>query len=165
MSVRPYTGTTDGAAKGKREGTERLIDLCNRRWGFTNLGSWVVRDMRGKPGQLSVHATGRAADIGYKASERDKGIEAFDWLVRHADTLGIEEVHDYSFGKFGRGYRCKRKIGEKLVKVYKNEAESAGSIGGKWLHVELSPKMADDADAFESAWRSLPKPSAPVVPQ
>jgi hypothetical protein len=158
MPVRKYTGTSDGASKGKREGTERLVHLCNRRWKFRNLGTWVVRDMRGKPGQLSVHATGRAADIGYGKDERDKAVEAFDWFVEHADVLGIEEVHDYSFGKFGRGYRCKRKVGEQLVKVYKNEAESAGSIGGKWLHVELSPAMADDADAFEKAWRSLPKP-------
>lgn len=156
MSKRPYTGTKDGAAKGKRPGTEWLVRAMRTRWGFSNLGTWVVRDMRGKPGQLSVHATARAADIGYmnNPKARAKAVEVAEWLATNAATLGIEEIHDYSYGKFGRGYRCDRDA----WKVYKNETESAGSIGGKWLHVELSPHMADNAAALEEAWRATPKP-------
>ncbi len=150
--TRPYTGTKDGAAKGKRPGTERLVVLCNRRWQFTNLGTWVVRDMRGKPGQLSVHATGRAADIGYK--NRADAVQAAEWFAANAYALGIEEIHDYAYGKYGRGWRCDRAA----WKIYANEKESAGSIGGRWLHVELTPTMADNADTFEAAWRAIPKP-------
>jgi hypothetical protein len=158
---RPYTGTKDGAAKGKRPGTEKLVELCKKRWGFSNLGTWVVRDMRGKPGQLSVHATGRAADIGYGTGKdaRAKAIEAFNWFLQNAAALGIEEIHDYAFSKFGRGYRCSRADKNGGVIVYKDLASSAGTPGGTWLHVELSPEMADDPAKFEAAWRALPKPS------
>jgi hypothetical protein len=154
---RPYTGTKDGAAKAKRPGTEKLVDLCKRRWSFSNLGTWVVRDMRGKPGTLSVHATARAADIGYGTAKgmRAKAIEAAEWFATHADALGIEEIHDYAYGKYGRGWRCDRHA----WKIYANLAESAGTPGGTWLHVELSPAMADNAEAFEAAWRALPKPT------
>jgi hypothetical protein len=158
---RPYTGTKDGVHLGKRPGTEKLVDLCKRRWGFSNLGTWVVRDARGKPGQLSVHATGRAADIGYGTGKvaRDKAIEAFNWFLANATALGIEEIHDYAFGKFGRGYRCSRATKDGGVIVYQNLASSAGTPGGTWLHIELSPEMADDAAKFEAAWRAIPKPS------
>jgi hypothetical protein len=157
---RPYTGTKDGAAKGKRPGTEKLVELCKKRWGFSNLGTWVVRDMRGKPGQLSVHATARAADIGYGTGKdaRNKAIEAFNWFLQNAAALGIEEIHDYAFSKYGRGYRCSRADKNGGVIVYKDLASSAGTPGGTWLHVELSPEMADDAAKFEAAWRALPKP-------
>jgi hypothetical protein len=158
---RPYTGTKDGAAKGKRPGTEKLVELCKKRWGFSNLGTWVVREMRGKPGQLSVHATGRAADIGYGTGKdaRAKAIEAFNWFLQNAASLGIEEIHDYAFSKYGRGYRCSRADKDGGVIVYKDLASSAGTPGGTWLHVELSPEMADDPAKFEAAWRALPKPS------
>jgi hypothetical protein len=157
---RPYTGTKDGAAKGKRPGTEKLVELCKKRWGFTNLGTWVVRDMRGKPGQLSVHATARAADIGYGTGKdaRNKAIEAFNWFLQNATALGIEEIHDYAFSKYGRGFRCSRMDKDGGVIVYKDLASSAGTPGGTWLHIELSPAMADDAAKFEAAWRALPKP-------
>lgn len=161
MSVnRPYTGTKDGAAKGKRAGTEKLVELCKKRWGFSNLGTWVVRDMRGKPGQLSVHATARAADIGYGTANgaRAKAVEAFNWLLENAAALGIEEIHDYAYGKYGRGFRCSRASKDKGVVIYKDLKSSAGTPGGTWLHVELNPEMADNPAKFEAAWRALPKP-------
>ena len=159
-----YTGTKDGAAKGKRAGTEKLVDLCQRRWGFTNLGTWVVREMRGKPGQLSVHATGRAADISY-GKNKAKAIEAMNWFIEHAEVLGIEEVHDYSgitkkgCEKWGRGWRCFRKELNGAGWKDWSATDNGGSAGGTWIHVEISPAMADDAAKFEAAWRSLPKPA------
>ncbi len=149
---RPYTGTKDGAATGKRAGTEWLVRAMKGRYGFRSLGTWVVRDMRGKPGVLSVHATGRAADIGYMVKQRAKGVEVADWLAANADVLGIEEIHDYAYGEWGRGWRCSRAA----WKVY-TKTENAGK-GGYWLHVELNPKMADDAGALSEAWHSIPKP-------
>lgn len=156
MTTRPYTGTKDGAAKGKRPGTEWLARALNARWGFSRLGTWVVRDMRGKPGQLSVHATARALDAGYMntVTARNKAVEVAEWLAKNADALGIEEIHDYAYGKYGRGWRCSRG----KWKIYANEKESAGSIGGKWLHVELSPAMADNAQALNAVWDATPKP-------
>ena len=53
-----YTGW-DGDAKGKRAGTEKLVQLLVQRYGFRNLGTWGVRPMRGSS-RPSVHGTGRA---------------------------------------------------------------------------------------------------------
>lgn len=165
-----YTGNSDGVSRtGAREGTLKLVQLCAARWHFTNMGVFSNRTMnnpkakKGDPKWLSVHATGRACDLGYK--NRKDAEEAFDWFVEHADALGIEEIHDYAYDAnvkdkvqgWGRGYRCHRKPGEKLVKVY-DEHDNAGSRGGRWLHLELCPAMADNAHKFEAVWRSLPKP-------
>jgi hypothetical protein len=74
----------------------------------------------------------------------------------------LEEGHDYAFdadktdGKlgWGRGYRCSRGEGEKGVKIYDSES-NAGSQGGKWLHFELSPAMADNPNKFAAVWAEL----------
>lgn len=168
--ARKYTGNTDGVHGSARPGTLKLVDLCKRRWGFTNLGVYVNRPMRGSK-QLSVHATGRACDLGYPSTRAGRATarEAWDWLLANTEALGIEEIHDYSYlnpkqdpkdkTAWGRGYRCSRGEGteSKSVKIY-SKSENAGTPNGAWLHVELSPAMADDAKAFEAAWRALPKP-------
>lgn len=166
-----YTGNSDGVSRtGARPGTLKLVQLCGNRWGFTNMGVFSNRQMnnpkakKNDPRWLSVHATGRACDLGYK--DRADAVEAWDWFIEHADVLGIEEIHDYAFDAnvkdkvqgWGRGYRCQRKKGEPLVKIY-DEHDNAGSRGGRWLHLELSPAMADNAHKFEAVWRSLPKPA------
>lgn len=170
---RKYTGNSDGLSKtGARPGTVKLVELCGKRWGFKNLGIFANRSMnnpkatKGDPKWLSVHATGRACDIGY--SDRKVAVEAWEWFLQHAEALGIEEMHDYAFDTnvkdgnpgWGRGFRCSRGEGAKAVKIY-DANDNAGSQGGKWLHLELSPAMADNAEEFERVWRSLPKPGAP----
>ena len=169
--TRKYTGNSDGVSKvGARAGTEKLIELCGKRWKFTNMGIFSNRTMnnpkavKGDPKWLSVHATGRACDIGY--SNRADAVQAWEWFLANTEVLGIEEMHDYAYDAnvkdkqlgWGRGYRCSRGEGTKGVKVY-DANDNAGSQGGHWLHIELSPAMADDAAKFEAAWRSLPKPA------
>jgi hypothetical protein len=166
-----YTGNSDGVSRtGARPGLKKLVQLSQRRWGFSNMGTFSNRSMnnpkakKGDPRWLSVHATGRACDLGYK--DRADAVQAWDWFLEHANALGIEEIHDYAFDSnlkdkelgWGRGYRCQRKAGQPLVKIY-DEKENAGSRGGRWLHLELSPDMADNAQKFEAVWRSLPKPA------
>ena len=167
---RKYTGNSDGNAGKALPGTLKLVELCAKRWGFKNLGVYANRSMNnpkatpGDPKWLSVHATGRACDLGY--SDRKAALQAWDWFLAHTEQLGIEEIHDYAFdadvkdGKpgWGRGYRCSRGEGTKGVKIY-DAKDNAGSQGGHWLHIELSPAMAQDAAKFEAAWRSLPKPA------
>lgn len=169
--ARKYTGNSDGNSGKARPGTEKLVELCKKRWKFTNLGIYANRQMKNPsakpndPKWLSVHATGRACDIGY--SDRKAAVEAWDWFMKYTKELGIEELHDYAYDSnvkdkvlgWGRGYRCSRGEGEKGVKIYDSK-DNAGSQGGKWLHIELSPEMADDAAKFEAAWRALPKPGA-----
>ena len=137
--------------------TEKFQDLCKRRWGFSNLGIYANRQMRGS-NNLSVHATGFAVDIGYGTGKeaRAKAVQAWDWFMKYTEELRICEVHDYAYGKWGRGYRCSRGIGAKGVKVF-TATDNAGTPGGTWLHVEISNDW-ESAEAFEATWRALPKP-------
>jgi hypothetical protein len=150
--------TTPGT--GKLAGTEKFVDLCKRRWGFTNLGTFVVRNIRGGK-TLSVHSLGVAGDVGYPKTRagRAQAKEAWDWLIEHSEALGLCELHDYAFGDYGRGYRCSRGEGQKGVKIF-TATDNAGSIGGAWLHFELEMDLAKDAKALEAAWRALPKPNS-----
>ncbi len=153
-----YPVTTPGT--GKLAGTEKFVDLCKRRWGFTNLGTFVVRNIRGGK-TLSVHSLGVAGDIGYPKTRagRAQAKEAWDWFIEHSEALGLCELHDYAYGDFGRGWRCSRGEGQKGVKIF-TATDNAGSIGGAWLHFELEMDLAKDAKALEAAWRALPKPNS-----
>jgi hypothetical protein len=137
---------------------ERLISLMGRRWGFTNLGIYANRPVRNPQakGALSTHATGWAVDCGYKKADRAKAEQAWEWLIKYSEELRLSELHDYAFGKYGRGYRCSRGAGPKGVKLFTKD-DNAGSIGGFWLHAEIDNTW-ESADAFEAAWRALPKP-------
>ena len=153
-----YPVTTPGT--GKLAGTEKFVDLCKRRWGFTNLGTFVVRNIRGGK-TLSTHSLGVAGDIGYPKTRagRAQAKEAWDWFIEHSEALGLCELHDYAFGDYGRGFRCSRGEGQKGVKIF-TATDNAGSIGGAWLHFELEMDLAKDAKALEAAWRALPKPNS-----
>jgi hypothetical protein len=138
------------------------MELCVRRWKFSNLGTWVVRDIKGKPGVLSVHSTARAVDISY-GTNKAAAIDAMNWFVKYHVELGIEEVHDYSgitkkgTEKWGRGWRCNRN--GKPAWLDWTESNNGGSQKATWIHCELAPHFADlDGDAYEVIWRSVPKP-------
>lgn len=149
------------------------MDLAMKRWGFTNLGAYTYRVMNNpkakadptNPKSLSVHSTGRACDLGYK--DRKAAEQAWEWMLANAAALGIEEIHDYAFdpdgggpGKpWGRGFRCSRGEGARGVKIY-DERVNAGTPGGKWLHFELSPEMADNPAKLEAAWNKIAPPAA-----
>ena len=127
----PYYPSFDG--KGAQPGTEKLAELCHKRWKTKNLGIYQARLMRnshtegkkiGDPGMekwLSVHATGAAVDLGY--DDRKVGVAMWEWLLKYTKELGIVEIHDYAFDKdakdgkpgYGRGFRCSREIGRAHV--------------------------------------------------
>lgn len=167
--ARKYTGNSDGLSRtGLRPGVKKFMQLAMAEYGLANLGGFANRSMnnpkakKGDPKWLSVHATGRACDLGY--TNRTKAMELWHFMLENSAALGLEEAHDYAFDAdkkdaklgWGRGYRCSRGEGEKGVKVY-SESDNAGSQGGKWLHFELSPAMADDANKFAAVWKSLKK--------
>ena len=163
----PFFPAWDGGAASPV--TKKFYDLCKRRWAFSMLGLYVVRPMRGSK-NLSVHATGFAVDMGYPATRAGRATarEAWDWLLLHSEELRICEIHDYSYlnpkqdpkdkTAWGRGYRCSRGAGTdpKSVKLF-TRSENAGTPGGAWLHVEISNDW-ESPEAFEAAWRALPKP-------
>lgn len=159
-----YTGNTD-PRPGPLAGTERFVEILTKgKADMTNLGIWANRPMRSGNG-LSVHATGRAFDVGYKAERREWAAAFFDWLVKHYVELGIEEVHDYSHGEWGRGFRCSRpELGGKPgVKIYTKDG-NAGTPGGKWLHLELAPEFAKDPARIENAWKATIAADRPPFP-
>lgn len=155
MRKYPYYPSWDG--KNTDPVTKKFYDLCKRRWKFTNLGMYANRAMRGSK-NLSVHATGFAVDMGYPATRAGRATakQAWDWLILYSEELRICEVHDYAYGDWGRGYRCSRGEGEKGIKVF-TATDNAGTPGGAWLHVEVSNDW-ESPEAFETAWRALPKP-------
>ena len=142
---RPYTGF-DGYAQGAAPGVVRLRDVILYLNGgrLTHLGTYAKRDAKGKPGQPSVHATGRAVDIGW--TDRADVTKLMDWLVDNADALGVEMIADYWQGPWGQTWRCDRAG----WKVYHRKT-IAGAPGGRWIHLEISPTLAHDAALMDAA--------------
>jgi hypothetical protein len=154
--TRPYTAFKAPVAKGPLQGMDEFIRQVVKRSGGSlwNNGSWVVRDIRTKPGQLSNHARGLAADLSYRKMT-DKGIAdgrkialPFIYkLLENADTLQIELVIDYAEN---RSWKCDR--GTWLKGKWS---------GGDWFHVEVSLAMASNENlvkqAFNDVFKDMPK--------
>lgn len=147
--TRPYTGF-DKIGTGPMPGLKTLQKwlLFTGNGQLTNLGDFVVRDKRGaeNKGNLSVHATGRATDIGWHKREVVEG--AMFWMLWNADTLGLEMLADYWPQPFGRTWKCDRPD----WKVY-DKKTIHGAPGGRWIHVEISPEMANSSAKMEAAIR------------
>lgn len=164
-----YYPSFDGG--GPQAGTEKLVALCAKKWKTKSLGIYQVRLMKNdhtvgmkltdpEAGKwMSTHATGAAADIQYPSEAVAR--EMWDFLLNNSEALGIEEVHWYAFGDFGAGFRCSRGEGKSGVKIFTQD-DNAGSYQGSpsWLHVEISPSMAKNADKFSKAWdAAMSKPA------
>lgn len=146
----PYTGNTDAEGKTAAHPAARklMAILVNNQ--FQNLGIYANRPMRGST-RLSVHATGRALDAGYKQSRQDWVTGFCDWLAEHHRELLIEEIHQYVWGTHGRGFRCNRN-GKPGWLTW--DAENNGGPGGYWLHLEVAPNQT--ADGIVQAWKRIP---------
>jgi len=164
VGSKPYTGNSDGAAAGPRSGMDEWIRQAIRygNGAFWNNGSWGVRDMKGTPGSLSVHATGRAWDASYRKTDKyptanRKGAVAFlNIVIANANALGLECVLDYFPQKFGRGWQCTRQAWSNYSKPTIH-----GAPGGDWHHYEISPAMADNPalvkQAFQRVFGEIPQ--------
>jgi hypothetical protein len=155
--MRPYTGF-DKISRGRRPGLERLVQYIvflseNKCW---NNGTWGVREKRGKT-QMSVHATGRAADISWRKMPDGRGSN--DWwdaarmmqfLVDNADALGLEMVIDYCPQPFGRAWRCDRNVWRNYLR-----RTVQGAPGGDWFHLEVSNQFADDAAHYDRVFQQI----------
>lgn len=158
--MRKYHGYTGKKSAG--EGIERLAFLSGRRWDAICLGTYADRDKRGKT-EKSVHADYRATDLRFP--DRKTALEACKWFSTPlvADALGIELIVDYVHRgplrrAYGRAWRCDRMAWRNLAK---GEVSGGGEPWATWIHIEIAPgKLANDGDAFNHVWRSLPKPGA-----
>ena len=159
---RPYTGTKDAPGKATAEGCLELFREIRATWGFRFHGGYQNRPILSGPskGKPSVHSTGRAIDIAYPKTEygRHQAVQVWVWLLQNTANLGIECMHDYAHGKYGQGYLCTRGEGCEGVVEFTKE-RNAGSIGGNWLHIELSPSMAKSRRKVRRALGKIAKPS------
>jgi len=150
---RKYTGTSDGPASGKRAGTEEFVRQINKLSGgkLWNNGTWVVRNMAGKQ-SLSVHATGRAMDLSYRGKQggRKEAQRIMKLLVQHNALLQVEMILDYFPTPHGRGWRCDRQVWSRYTRK-----TITGAPGGDWIHVEISPAIADSPQLVKTAFASL----------
>jgi hypothetical protein len=161
MSVRPYTGTSDGIAKGKRAGTEAFIYAIQEAsdGGFWVNGSFGVRMIRGSATRISVHSTGRAADISRRKYRNHRGesranmVTLLDWLTSVADDIGLEYLADYEHQPAGRGWKCSR---EDHWRDYQKGLIKGGGTGD-WIHLELDPQHASDPSWVSGVMASFPK--------
>ena len=152
--MRPYTGATD-PAKGARAGTKRFQDLMVFLFGMKSLGIYANRPVRGGTG-LSVHATGRACDLGGTPKQIK---EAIDFLYAFRDRLEVEAIHDYqghwiATRGYGAAYRCNRDTGGKLSgwRIY---SQPTIGKGGPWTHYEISPTMASSPDRVDATFTAI----------
>ena len=119
-----------------------------------SLGIFANRPVRGGS-SLSVHATGRACDLG---GSQDKVKAAIDFLNAFRLELGVECIHDYRNvwipGEYGAAYRCSRDNGGLLAGWRVYDKLTIGK-GGNWVHYEINPDMADDPDAVTKAFTDI----------
>lgn len=150
MAVRPYRYYPAWDGKTTQPITSKCVELCQKRWKVTNLGTYVNRPMRDKP-NLSTHATGYAMDIGHSDIKVLEAIWTF--FVTNSLALKVQEVHFYKMPgtKYGAGYRSSRGESQAGVVKYKTKEESAGT-GGLWIHLELEKQ---DIEHFEAEFRRL----------
>jgi hypothetical protein len=154
-----YTGNKDGDSKRARPGLLEFVKTVEQvtDGALWNNGTYVAREMRGKPGVMSVHSTGRAVDLSYRKlgkKGRRNGRAVAEWLCdvlsEHSEVLGVEAILDYFPAPHGRGYRWDRDawMSYKVPTI-------GGAPSGDWLHVELSPRMADNPTLVREGWSEV----------
>ena len=158
VGARDYIGNSDGAATGKRAGTEEWVRQAIKysNGALWNNGTYGQRDIKGKPGTMSVHATGRAMDLSWRKTDtkgllmgRSMSRTFIDVVVANANAFGVQMIIDYFPKPFGRAWRCDRQT----WKAYETKTVS-GAPAGDWWHIELSPAMADSSDAVKAIFEA-----------
>ena len=165
MSNRPYTITAQPVVKSPLTGTTKWATLaCQHSNGsLWNNGTWVIRDVRNKPGTISNHARGLAMDLSYRwLAQKKLGMQdgrkvSLAFIVKcleNADYLGIQLVIDYALQ---RSWKCDRGTWQPLPSVEQSD----------WYHIEIDPHIANDPIIAKQRWLTvfgaLPQSASPVV--
>ena len=150
MPNRAYIVTQQPVVKSALAGTAEWARLaCKHSDGsLWNNGTWVVRDVRNRPGTISNHARGLAMDLSYrwlnqkklgKADGRKASLAFIVKCLENADHLGIQLVIDYAMQ---RSWKCDRGTWQPLPSVEQ----------GDWYHIEVNPVMANSRELAKQAW-------------
>lgn len=174
MTLRPYTGLTEGYGKGRRPGLEHLAAAIQylTSGALWNNGTYGIRPSTSDGVSPSVHGTGRAVDLsGRPMGDHRKGctraqLEAFsDLFADRADLLGVELVIDYGYvgpeGRGGRVWKCDR---DSWRYPLPGQLNGGGQAWGDWLHLEVSPRAADDPAFIDAGLTAILTGKPPAAP-
>jgi len=170
---KPYTVNAAPVVEAALPGMTEWVNCATKYSGgaLWNNGTYVKRDIRGKPGQVSNHARGLAADLSYRfmpASKRGvsngrvRSLEFIKQVLANYDVLGVQLVIDYWPEPFGRSWRCDRAVDG--THALPNHAEAwrkaaiktfTGSPNGDWWHVEIAPELANNPKAVTAAFAQV----------
>jgi hypothetical protein len=159
--LRAYDVATYPVAAGKLAGTEEWAKQAAHYSGgaLWNNGTFVNRDIRGKPGQVSNHARGVAMDLSYRfmpnsrkgvTDGRRLSLQFMNTVIRHADTLGLCLAIDYWPDPFGRSWKCDRGTWQKAIRP-----TFTGAPKGDWWHVEITLELARNPEKVRHAFAAV----------
>jgi len=143
--LKPYTVNAAPIVQAPLAGMDywitRAIKHSNKS--LWNNGSWIIRDIKNKPGTISNHAKGVAVDLSYRYNSstnagRTASLPYITKLLENADTLGIELCIDYALR---RSWKCDR--GTWIAGNFQT---------GDWYHIEVNPVMAHSVELAKQAW-------------
>ena len=148
--IKKYTVSQAPVTKGPLAGMDYWITRAIKHSGncLWNNGSWILRDVKGKPGVVSNHSKGVAVDLSYRMVPNQPGKAIYQGrqrslpyivkLLENADTLGIELVIDYAMS---RSWKCDR------------GTWNAGNFSaGDWYHIEINPVICHSPELAKQAW-------------
>ncbi len=165
--AKPYTVNAAPVVEAALLGTTQWVKEAEHYSGgaLWNNGTFVNRDIRGKPGQISNHARGIAMDLSFRRMEatnkgvpngRAKSLQFINACIAQWDTLGIMLIIDYWPADWGRSWRCDRAFADPKKAWRKAEVKTfTGAPGGDWWHVEITPELANDPAQVKQAFTKV----------
>ena len=162
-----YKVPTYPVVTNKLPGTERWVQLANKYSGgaLWGNGTFVFRDIRGKPGKISNHARGVAMDLSYRFIEprklgvsdgRAKAITFLQTVLDNWELLGVQLVIDYWPEPWGRSWRCDRATADPKQAWRKALTKTfTGAPGGDWWHIEITPELANDPQQVKQVFAKV----------
>ena len=151
--MKPYTVNAAPVVQAPLAGMDYWITRAIKHSNgcLWNNGSWMIRDIKNKPGTISNHAKGVAVDLSYRlvANQvgksiymgRQRSLPYIIKLLENANTLGIQLVIDYALM---RSWKCDR--GTWIKGNYQT---------GDWYHIEIDPVMAHSEELAKQAWNKV----------
>lgn len=164
---KPYTAANAPVVTAALPGTTQWVKEAERYSGgaLWNNGTFVNRDVRGKPGQISNHARGIAMDLSYRRVEatkkgvpdgRAKSLQFINACVANWETLGIMLIIDYWPEPWGRLWRCDRATADPKKAWRKALTKTfTGAPGGDWWHIEITPELANDPEQVKQVFAKV----------
>ena len=148
--MKPYTVNAAPVVQAPLAGMDYWITRAIRHSNkcLWNNGSWMIRDIKNKPGTISNHAKGVAVDLSYRLMPnvprkaiymgRQRSLPYIIKLLENADTLGVELCIDYALR---RSWKCDR--GTWIAGNFQT---------GDWYHIEVNPVIAHSEQLAKQAW-------------